>query len=54
MGDYLNNKINDSDWAVYKKPIQIIDPGKYILSYYSSDNDDNIEDVKTTDFEIIN
>ncbi len=51
---YTLYKINGDDWNVYKKPIQITDPGSYTVSYYSSDNDDNTEDIKTTTFDVIN
>ena len=50
--DYTAYKTQNSDWDEYKNPIHFVDEGGYILEFYSSDNDENIEEVKTVKFSI--
>lgn len=45
-------KINDDDWVMYNGARTFTEEGNYKISYYSNDNDGNIEDVKTIEFDI--
>ncbi len=50
---YTYYKINDDEWALYEdKPISLSQEKKYVVSFYSSDNDGNIGDLKTIEFDI--
>ena len=49
--DYTLYRINDSDWEIYNNPISLLE-GDYKIEYYSVDNDENIEDVKSFEFEV--
>lgn len=48
--DYVLYKIDDGDWQQYTAPFIISDTGKHIISFYSVDRDENIEEVKTSSF----
>lgn len=50
--DYVLYKLKDKDWEVYKAPLNITDEGAYKIQFYSVDNDENIEDIKTVEFNI--
>jgi len=51
---YTLYKLNDADWKEYTIPFTLSDQGTYQLSYFSQDNDANIEAVKTLTFAINN
>lgn len=51
--DYTLYKINDSEWQQYTDSFELTETGTYVISYYSVDKDGNVEDTKTTEFEII-
>src|SRR3989344_1634825 len=48
--DYTLFKINNGDWEVYENPVPL-DEGNYHIEFYSVDNDENIEGLKTKDFD---
>lgn len=43
-------KINENDWEQYISPITFTDEGEHIVQYYSVDEAENTEDVKTNTF----
>ncbi len=45
-------KINDTDWQTYTGPLNFSADGDYSVQYFSGDNDNNIEEVKTGEFKI--
>jgi hypothetical protein len=49
---YTYYKINDGEWIPYKDPVVLTEEKHYDISYYSSDNDGNIGDVKSVEFDI--
>ncbi len=50
--DYTLYKLDDQDWQQYLSPIIVTDEGHHVLQYYSVDKDENIEDFKTSEFNI--
>jgi len=50
--DYTLYKLNNSDWQEYSAPLEFSEAGTYTLEYYSVDQHENIEETKTTTFEI--
>jgi hypothetical protein len=50
--DYTVYKMDDGEWQLYKSPLSAITEGHHILQYYSADKGENIEDIKTTEFNI--
>lgn len=50
--DYTLYKVNDENWQQYLEPLNFEDEGHYTIEYYSVDKDENIEQVKSTEFEI--
>lgn len=49
---YTLIKVGDEDWQTYTAPLNFTEEGNYTIKYYSGDNDDNIEEVKTVEFAI--
>ncbi len=50
--DYTFYKLNEEDWKLYTAPLIFTNEGNYKIQYYSVDKDDNIEEVKTKEFNI--
>lgn len=50
--DYTLYKKDDSDWEEYEAPIVFSAEGHHRVDFYSVDKDDNIEEVKTVEFDI--
>jgi murein DD-endopeptidase MepM/ murein hydrolase activator NlpD/N-acetylneuraminic acid mutarotase len=50
--DNTQYKIDDEDWQPYSVPFSITEEGHHKIQYYSQDNDGNLEDVKTVEFDI--
>ena len=50
--DYTMYKINDQDWQQYTPSLTFNTEGSYEIEFYSVDNDENIEDVKSITFDI--
>ena len=50
--DYTMYKLNDEDWQQYLNPLLFSDEGHYKIEFYSVDNDENMEDVKSVEFDI--
>jgi len=50
--DYTLFRINDEDWRLYISPVLFSQEGSYRIEFYSVDNDENIEEVKTIKFNI--
>jgi len=50
--DYTPYKINESDWMEYIEPFTVSEEGGYKIEFYSVDNDENIEEVKSVEFSI--
>lgn len=45
-------KINDEEWQSYSEPITVTAEGHHKIQYYSQDNDGNLENVKSVEFDI--
>ncbi|MBU0569899.1 hypothetical protein KKB40_03900 [Patescibacteria group bacterium] len=50
--DYTLYKVNEGDWQEYTSFLNFTDEGDYLIEFYSVDNDENIEDVKSVEFHI--
>ncbi|MBI3485411.1 PQQ-binding-like beta-propeller repeat protein [Candidatus Daviesbacteria bacterium] len=51
--DYTMYKLDsDGDWINYEQPIIITSEGHHKIDFYSVDNDENIEDFKSIEFDI--
>lgn len=50
--DYTMYKTNASDWKQYKYPLTFTQEGSHKIEFYSVDNDENIEDIKSIEFQI--
>jgi hypothetical protein len=50
--DYTLYKINDGDWQQYSTPLTFSTEGHYKVEFYSVDKGDNIEEVKSIEFNI--
>ncbi len=50
--DYTQYKKDDNDWDNYLSPINISSEGHHEFEFYSADQDANIEDVKSVEFDI--
>lgn len=50
--DYTLYKVNGEDWQQYTIPLSFTDEGAYSVEFYSLDNDENIEQLKSTTFNI--
>jgi len=50
--DYTMYKIEGKDWEVYTSPLSFVKEGHYKIEFYSADNDENIEKIQSTEFNI--
>lgn len=50
--DYTLYKIGDEEWQQYNTPVSFTTEGHYKISFYSVDKDENIEDLKSIEFDI--
>lgn len=50
--DYTLYKIDDLGWQEYTSPIVFEKPGVHAIDFYSVDNDENTEEIKTALFKI--
>ena len=50
--DYTLYKVNDEDWQEYNVPAPFTEEGQYNIEFYSVDEDENIEEVKSIQFNI--
>lgn len=50
--DYTLYKVNDGDWQTYTTPLAFTNEGHYKIEFYSVDDDENIEEVKSVEFDI--
>ncbi|MEK7518115.1 MAG: hypothetical protein AAB583_06255, partial [Patescibacteria group bacterium] len=50
--DYTLYKKEGGDWATYSDPLVFTDKGHHKIEYYSVDKDENIEGVKSVEFDI--
>jgi hypothetical protein len=48
--DYTLFRLDGQDWQEYSDPIVIEDEGDHSLEFYSVDNDENIEEIKSMNF----
>lgn len=48
--DYMVYSLDDGDWKEYVSPIVVSEEGIHKITYYSVDNDDNIEEKETREF----
>ena len=50
--DYILYKLDQSDWEIYNTPLTIGSEGHHKLEFYSADKDENLENIKSTEFDI--
>ncbi len=50
--DYTLYKLEGGDWEIYKDPLSFSKAGHFKVKFYSADNDENLEDVKSIEFDI--
>lgn len=50
--DYTLYKIEGEDWEQYSTPLLFADEGHHKIEFYSVDNDENIEQIKSVEFDI--
>ncbi|MDP2632621.1 MAG: peptidoglycan DD-metalloendopeptidase family protein [Candidatus Curtissbacteria bacterium] len=50
--DYTLYKINNEDWKQYANPLPFNNEGNYTIQFYSVDKDENIENIKSVNFNI--
>lgn len=50
--DYTLFKIDGKDWETYTSPLIFTEEGPYKIEFYSVDNDENIEETQTIEFDI--
>lgn len=50
--DYTLFRVNDEDWQQYLSPITFSQEGSYRIEFYSVDMDENIEELRTIEFNI--
>ena len=50
--DYTLYKTDEDDWQEYNSQILLTNEGHHIVDFYSVDNDENIEEIKTIEFNI--
>jgi murein DD-endopeptidase MepM/ murein hydrolase activator NlpD len=51
--DYIAYNLDDGDWKEYVSPVVVSDEGVHKITYYSVDNDDNIEEKETREFIVL-
>lgn len=49
---YTAYRIDDNDFEKYNSPFTVSNEGKHKIEYYSEDEDGNVEDLKSTEFNI--
>ena len=49
---YVGYKVDDDYFKEYKEPFTISDEGEHVVEFYSVDNDENIEELKSVTFHI--
>lgn len=50
--DYTLYRSEGSDWAVYSTPLVFATEGRHKIEFYSADQDENLEDIKSIEFTI--
>lgn len=50
--DYTMYRIGEADWEIYTNPLTFSNEGFYKIEFYSSDKDENIEEIKSLEFNI--
>jgi murein DD-endopeptidase MepM/ murein hydrolase activator NlpD len=50
--EYTSYKLDDGDWQEYLTPLTVVDEGEHEIQYFSVDNEENVEEVKSTVFYI--
>ena len=50
--DYTMYRISGGDWEIYNNPITFSSEGHHKIEFYSADNDENLEDIKSVEFDI--
>lgn len=50
--DYTLYKLEGGDWQEYTSPLSFTNEGHYKIEFYSVDNDENIEEIKSVEFNI--
>lgn len=50
--DYTLYKLENSDWQIYNGPLNFSSEGHIKVEFYSADNDENLEEVKSVEFDI--
>jgi len=50
--DYTLYKIEGKDWDTYKTPLTFTKEGHHKIEFYSVDKDENVEEVKSVEFDI--
>lgn len=50
--DYIMYKKDSADWQQYNNPLTITEEGHHKINFYSADNDENLEEVKSIEFDI--
>lgn len=50
--DYTLYKLDGGDWQEYTAPLEFSEEGNHTIEFYSVDNDENIEEVKSVTFSI--
>ena len=50
--NYTAFKLESGDWQKYTDPLMFNTEGNHKIEYYSEDNDGNIEDINSIDFDI--
>jgi len=50
--DYILYKMDGSDWEAYTTPLVLSSEGHHKVDFYSADKDENIENVKSIEFDI--
>lgn len=50
--DYTLYRIGGGDWEVYSSPLTFTNEGHHKVEFYSVDKDENIEDLKSIEFDI--
>lgn len=48
--DYTLYRIDDGEWNLYSAPFTFENEGTYKIEFYSTDNDDNVEELKSVEF----
>ena len=49
---YTAYRNHEGNWQKYESPLTFTDEGNYKIEFYSEDNDGNLEDIRTVEFQI--